>query len=75
MSGEKLECPESFAVFDPAKVDLHRWLMFSDEFAVELHLLDYFFRCADQGGVTVDHFFRREGADRIYEFTIAGILA
>src|SRR5262245_56402551 len=49
--------------------------MFSNEVAVKLHLLDHLVRRAHQGGVTVDHFFCGEGADRIHQFTIAGILA
>ena len=72
--GKEFQGPECFAVLDPAKVDLHRGLMLSDEIAVELHLLDHFFRRADQRGVTVDHLLCREGADSVHQLTIAGVL-
>ena len=75
MGGKELQGPERFAVFDPTKVDLHRGLVLSDEIAVELHLLDYFLRRSDQGGVTIDHLLRGEGADRFHQFVIAGVLA
>jgi hypothetical protein len=73
--GKEFQCPECFSVFDPAKVNLHRRLMLSDEVAVELHLLDHFIRCADQGCVALDHLLRGERADRLYQLTIAGVLA
>ena len=47
-ASKEFQRPECFAVLDPAKIDLHRRLVFSDEITVELHLLDYFFGRADQ---------------------------